>query len=73
MKIEVTKIGTGNYSQGIGRLLAEPFLTVGMILFWATALPAAALFFGVIRIAVQVRAYITAPAMGGTHLVRRTV
>ncbi len=73
MKIEPMKIDTQNYSQVIGRLLAEPFLIVGMTMFWATALPAAALFFGVLKAADQVRGYVTAPATVGGRLVRRTV
>ena len=39
------------------RALAEPFLVVGMATFWAVALPAAAVVFGVNLVVEQVATY----------------
>lgn len=68
MKIEAKQIETENWSAIIGRLLAEPFLVVGMAVFWAIALPAAALLVALAATFGPVLAYLRTPAMAGSRM-----
>jgi uncharacterized membrane protein len=48
MKIESKQIESAIRLDKIGRLLAEPFLFVGLGLFWSIVLPVTAIFFGLL-------------------------
>jgi hypothetical protein len=75
MKIETKQRETENWSSAAQHILTEPFLVIGMALFWAVALPVAAVFFSLITAFEPVLAYLDAtrrtPAVAGHRLARR--
>jgi len=71
MKMEAPQTNARNYGQLFANLLAEPFLAIGIALFWATALPVAALLFAAVTAVEQVRGYVFAPATAAALLTRR--
>ncbi len=70
MKIEAKKIDVQYHSNLLGRLLAEPFLLVGLTLFWAIVLPIAAVFSVLLTAEEHVRGYFYSPVTTDVRLAR---
>ena len=73
MKMEAPKNNAQNYGPLFANLFAEPFLAIGIALFWATALPVAALLFAAVTAVEQVRGYVFATATAAALLIPRAV
>jgi hypothetical protein len=58
MKIEANYRETESRSRVVGRNLAEPFFVLGTIIFWAFALPIAALYLGVTVVVARIGAHL---------------
>ncbi len=68
MKIAAKQTEVENWSDVIGRSLAEPFLVAGMALFWAVALPAAAFMIALNATFEPVFAYLRTPVMTSSRM-----